>query len=231
MKVVQFVEGHNFHVDWHFKFWVEKDEKRGQLSASLVHRNRVTFKVWLRFVHNPLRKHYRAFVEVVEGSEIYNFAISPSRHYNSNFGRNCAQSCLVEIVSATLQPHRDVAPARRWARPHRAVPPACAPRRAALPEAAPLGCGSPETVTHTKAPCESALSRSASRCARTQGLAAPARAAPPSYVLLPAVAPPLSLLALRRKTSPIKGPSPLPSRTTACPRAARSATVRHGRRH
>jgi hypothetical protein len=56
MKVVQFVEGHNFHVDWHFKFWVEKDEKRGQLSAPPVHRDMVTFKVWQQIVQNPLRK-------------------------------------------------------------------------------------------------------------------------------------------------------------------------------
>jgi hypothetical protein len=27
MKVVQLVEGHNFHVDWHFKFWEEIGEK------------------------------------------------------------------------------------------------------------------------------------------------------------------------------------------------------------
>jgi hypothetical protein len=27
MKVVHLVEGHNFHVDWHFKFWVEIGEK------------------------------------------------------------------------------------------------------------------------------------------------------------------------------------------------------------
>jgi hypothetical protein len=29
MKVVQFVEGHNFHVDWHFKFCMEIGEKIG----------------------------------------------------------------------------------------------------------------------------------------------------------------------------------------------------------
>jgi hypothetical protein len=56
MKVVQFVEGHNFHVDWPFKFWVEKDEKRGQLTAAPVHWDMGTFKVWLHFVQNPLRK-------------------------------------------------------------------------------------------------------------------------------------------------------------------------------
>jgi hypothetical protein len=56
MKVVQFVEGHNFHVDWHFKFWVEKDEKCGQRSASPIPQNVVTFKVWLQFMQNLLRE-------------------------------------------------------------------------------------------------------------------------------------------------------------------------------
>jgi hypothetical protein len=37
MKVVQFVEGHNFYVDWHFKFGGEKDEKLGQLTVPSVH--------------------------------------------------------------------------------------------------------------------------------------------------------------------------------------------------
>jgi hypothetical protein len=37
MKVVQFVEGHKFHVDWHFKFGGEKGEKLGQLTVPPVH--------------------------------------------------------------------------------------------------------------------------------------------------------------------------------------------------
>jgi hypothetical protein len=55
-KVVQFVEEHNFHADWHFKFGVEKDGKLGQLPASLVHERVVAFKVWQQIVQNPLRK-------------------------------------------------------------------------------------------------------------------------------------------------------------------------------
>jgi hypothetical protein len=35
---------------------VEKDEKRGQLSVSPVHRDVVAFKVWQQIVQNPLRK-------------------------------------------------------------------------------------------------------------------------------------------------------------------------------
>jgi hypothetical protein len=34
MKVVQFVEEHNFHVDWHFQFWVEKGEKTWSTASS-----------------------------------------------------------------------------------------------------------------------------------------------------------------------------------------------------
>jgi hypothetical protein len=54
-KIVQFVEGHNFPVDWHFKFRVEIGEKRGQLAVPPVYRNMATFKVWQRFVQNPWR--------------------------------------------------------------------------------------------------------------------------------------------------------------------------------
>jgi hypothetical protein len=46
MKVVQFVEGHNFHVDWHFKILAEKGEKLGQVAVPPVHQNMATFKVW-----------------------------------------------------------------------------------------------------------------------------------------------------------------------------------------
>jgi hypothetical protein len=56
MKVVQFFEGHYFHVEWHFKFLVEKDEKLGQLPAAPVHLNRVAFKVWQQFMQNLLRQ-------------------------------------------------------------------------------------------------------------------------------------------------------------------------------
>jgi hypothetical protein len=56
MKVVQFVEGHNFYAHWHFKFWEEIDEKRGQPTAAPVLRDKATFKVWLQFMQNPLRK-------------------------------------------------------------------------------------------------------------------------------------------------------------------------------
>jgi hypothetical protein len=39
MKIVQLVEGHNFHVHWHLKFLVEKAEKLAQRSVPPVHSN------------------------------------------------------------------------------------------------------------------------------------------------------------------------------------------------
>jgi hypothetical protein len=56
MKVVDLVEGHNFHVDWHFKFWMENCEKPLARQISLFFQNVSTFKVGTTFLQNPLRK-------------------------------------------------------------------------------------------------------------------------------------------------------------------------------
>jgi hypothetical protein len=56
MEVVHLVEGHNFHVDWHFKFRVEIGEKLDRLTVPPVHRDRLAFKVGTTFLQNPLRK-------------------------------------------------------------------------------------------------------------------------------------------------------------------------------
>jgi hypothetical protein len=56
IKVVQLVEGHNFRVEWHFKFWAEKGEKLGQLAVPPVHRGMAAFDVGKPILQNPLRK-------------------------------------------------------------------------------------------------------------------------------------------------------------------------------
>jgi hypothetical protein len=61
---------------------VENDEKLGQPSATPVHLNRVAFKVRQQIVQNPLREIPRAFVKVVEDSEIYNFPIHHLVHFS-----------------------------------------------------------------------------------------------------------------------------------------------------
>jgi hypothetical protein len=56
MEVFHLVEGHNFHVDWHFKLWVEIGEKLDRLTVPPVFQNGLTFKVGTTFLQNPLRK-------------------------------------------------------------------------------------------------------------------------------------------------------------------------------
>jgi hypothetical protein len=47
---------------------VEIGEKLDRLSVPPVHRDRPAFKVGTTFLQNLWRKHYMAFVKVVEGS-------------------------------------------------------------------------------------------------------------------------------------------------------------------
>jgi hypothetical protein len=56
MKVVHLVDGHNFQVDWHSKFWVEIGEKLDRLTVPPVFQNRAAFKVGTTFLQNPSRK-------------------------------------------------------------------------------------------------------------------------------------------------------------------------------
>jgi hypothetical protein len=96
MKVVQFVEEHNFHADWHFKFWAEKVEKLGQLAVPPVHRNMATFN-GSNLCKIRWEKHHAAFVKVVEGSEIYNFPI----HYFVHFYSKILRKTRSNVASPT----------------------------------------------------------------------------------------------------------------------------------
>jgi hypothetical protein len=46
MKVVHLVEGHNFHVDLHFKFWVEVGEKLDRLTVPPVFSEQADIQYW-----------------------------------------------------------------------------------------------------------------------------------------------------------------------------------------
>jgi hypothetical protein len=67
MKVSHLVEGHNFHVDWHFKFWVEIGEKLNRLTVPIVSQNRPAFEVGMTFLQNPLRKTLDGLYESCRG--------------------------------------------------------------------------------------------------------------------------------------------------------------------
>jgi hypothetical protein len=53
-KVMCFVEGHNFPVEWHCWFEVQIDEKGKSMYAFTVHEGREFCQVSLQFMPNPL---------------------------------------------------------------------------------------------------------------------------------------------------------------------------------
>jgi hypothetical protein len=112
-------------------------------------------------------------------------------------GENCAQRCLVRIVSAALQPRRDVVPARRRVRPRRAVPPTRAPRRAALLEAA-LSPRQRAFPRRARMPRAAGVRATACRAwTRAPGLARASRV-PLGLCPWPALLSPLALLSVAR---------------------------------
>jgi hypothetical protein len=56
VKVVHLVEGHNFYVDWHFKFWVEICEKLDRLAVPPIYWDMAAFQVGTTFLQNPSRE-------------------------------------------------------------------------------------------------------------------------------------------------------------------------------
>jgi hypothetical protein len=75
IKVVQFFEGHNFAFGWHCKFGVGNSEKLGQLQETLLISAMKIPNLAPRSCSNRWSKRLSAFVKVVEGSLIFNFAI------------------------------------------------------------------------------------------------------------------------------------------------------------
>jgi hypothetical protein len=56
VKVVHFVEGHNFHVERHLRFEVERGVKPWSTQHSTIHRHHENCQVGMPFVHNLLAK-------------------------------------------------------------------------------------------------------------------------------------------------------------------------------
>jgi hypothetical protein len=75
VKVVYFVEGHNFHVEWHLKFGVERREKCKSTLLGTIHWCPENSDLGMTFVHKRLRKRPYTFSKVVEGCVVYNFGI------------------------------------------------------------------------------------------------------------------------------------------------------------
>jgi hypothetical protein len=56
VKVVCFVKGHNFHVEWHLRFGVEMREKAWSTLIATIHQRPENSQLGMQFVHNWWRK-------------------------------------------------------------------------------------------------------------------------------------------------------------------------------
>jgi hypothetical protein len=86
IKVDHFLKGHNFHVRWHFKFEVESGVKLSQRLHTLFTGIEKTCILACNLCKICWEKHHRAFVEVVEGSDLYKFPYYHLVHFSSNLG-------------------------------------------------------------------------------------------------------------------------------------------------
>jgi hypothetical protein len=66
-KVVYFVEGNNFHVEWHLRFGVEMGEKLKSTLEVTIHRRPENSQLGIQFVQKWLRKGPYALCESDRG--------------------------------------------------------------------------------------------------------------------------------------------------------------------
>jgi hypothetical protein len=76
-KVVYFVEGHNFHVEWHCWFEVQIGEKCKSTPRITIHRHPENSQLGIQIVHKWLRKRPYAFYESCRGLGDLQLCYSP----------------------------------------------------------------------------------------------------------------------------------------------------------
>jgi hypothetical protein len=83
--------GHNFHVEWHFKFEVENCVKSWSTPVCTIHRHRENCKVGVQFMRNLLLKTPISLCRSCGGSDMRKFGIKTLVHFSSKFGENLGQ--------------------------------------------------------------------------------------------------------------------------------------------
>jgi hypothetical protein len=69
IEVVQFDEGHNFHVEWHLRFGVEMRAKAWSMPLGTIHRRSEICKLSIQFVQKWLRKMLYALYKSCRGMQ------------------------------------------------------------------------------------------------------------------------------------------------------------------
>jgi hypothetical protein len=127
IEVVQFVEGHNFHVGWHLRFEVQNCEKAWSTPPGTIHRRLEICQVGMPSCKIGWEKTYRAFLGVAEGWVLYNFCIITLGHFCCKSLRktwsNCAKPIWTRIgwrpratscASGRVGPRRRPTGHKRW---------------------------------------------------------------------------------------------------------------------
>jgi hypothetical protein len=89
VKVVYFVEGHNFRVEWHWRFGVEMREKAWSKPLGTVHWCPENCQLGMPCVHKWLRKRPYTLYKSCRGMWVYNFGIDCLWHFSFKNLSNC----------------------------------------------------------------------------------------------------------------------------------------------
>jgi hypothetical protein len=101
VKVVYFVEGHNFHVEWHCWFEVQIGKKCRSTPPGTVHWSRVFCKVPLHFMQNPLIKTLYALSRSCRGSRNLEFSYkSFGPLLLKNFEKRAVKQCYFDVFQS-----------------------------------------------------------------------------------------------------------------------------------
>jgi hypothetical protein len=142
VKVVYFVEEHNFHVEWHLRFRVEMREKAWSTLVVTIHRRPENLHLGMQFVQKWLRKTPYALCRSCRGMLDLQLSYSNLGALQFNF----LEKTAVEQGNPEMFPRRNALlrdVARRRA-PDRAPTPLAGPgRRGRLPSTGPRVVGPP----------------------------------------------------------------------------------------
>jgi hypothetical protein len=134
-KVVYFVEGHNFHVEWHCWFELQMGEKLKSMLLVIVNRHPENSQLGIQFVQKWLRKRPYAICESCRGSGDLQLCYSLLGPLLFNFLEICSvkQGCLRKFTStralervgradAARRPRRGSSGPGRRGRPRSVIP-------------------------------------------------------------------------------------------------------------
>jgi hypothetical protein len=110
---VYFVEGHNFHVEWHCWFEVQNGEKCRSTPLRTIHWRPENSDLGMTFAHHWLRKRSYTLCKSCKGLldlQLSYLCLGPLQL--ENLEKNRAQHCYVESFHLQNALVRDVAPGR-----------------------------------------------------------------------------------------------------------------------